>query len=218
MRLGPLEPRHRAPVAAVLEATNVFSPDEVAVALELFDDGVSGAEVQIPRLASLARDDKWGGAAHDLVTPSEHEVRAFVTPSEHEVRVEGSAPQVPQSDYEFLGAFGDDDTLLGYACFGPTPSTDGTYDLYWLAVHPDAHGHGVGRALVRAVEETLTARSVRMLVAETSSRADYENTRRFYTRAGYAEAARVRDFYRPADDRIIYTTRLTSRERGAATR
>jgi ribosomal protein S18 acetylase RimI-like enzyme len=120
-------------------------------------------------------------------------------------------------DYEFVGAF-QEERLVGYACFGATPATDGTYDLYWLAVDPAAQGRGIGRALVRDVEEKLIARGGRLLVVETSSRPDYASARQFYTRSGYAEAARVRDFYAPADDRILLTTRLTTRDGGAATR
>ena len=117
-----------------------------------------------------------------------------------------------EADYEFLGAFDEEnDRLIGYVCFGATPATDGTYDLYWLAVDPAAQGRGVGTALVRAVEEKLVGRGARLLVVETSSRPDYEGTRRFYARSGYTEAARVRDFYAPADDRIVLTTRLTTR-------
>jgi ribosomal protein S18 acetylase RimI-like enzyme len=120
-------------------------------------------------------------------------------------------------DYEFVGAF-EDEHLVGYACFGATPATDGTYDLYWLAVDPAVQGRGIGRALVRDVEAKLIARGGRLLVVETSSRPDYAATRQFYARSGYAEAARVRDFYAPADDRILLTTRLTTRDGGAATR
>jgi ribosomal protein S18 acetylase RimI-like enzyme len=119
-------------------------------------------------------------------------------------------------DYEFVGAF-DADRLIGYSCVGPTPATDGTFDLYWLAVDPAAQGKGVGRALVREVERDLRSRGARLLLVETSSRPDYENTRAFYARCGYTEAARIKDFYAPADDRIMLTTRLTP-ERGAATR
>ena len=133
----------------------------------------------------------------------------------HPERSEGSA--LPSSDYEFIGAY-DNQHLLGYACFGATPATEGTYDLYWLAVDPAAQGRGAGRALVQWVERELGGREARLLVVETSSRPDYEHTRAFYARGGYAEAARVRDFYGPADDRIILTTRLTTREGGAATR
>jgi hypothetical protein len=46
------------------------------------------------------------------------------------------------------------------------------------------------------------------LVVETSSRSDYAPTRGFYGRRGYTEAARVREFYAPGDDRIIYTKRF----------
>lgn len=117
-----------------------------------------------------------------------------------------------ESDYEFLGAFDENDQrLIGYVCFGATPATEGTYDLYWLAVDPAAQGRGVGTALIRAVEEKLLDRGARLLVVETSSRPDYAGTRRFYARSGYSEAARVRDFYAPADDRIVLTTRLTTR-------
>ncbi len=137
----------------------------------------------------------------------------------HPERSEGSAPGLSaRPDYECIGAFAEGDTLVGYVCFGPTPATDGTYDLYWLAVDAAAQRRGVGRALVRWVEQELGVRGARLLVVETSSRADYSHTREFYARGGYTEAARVRDFYAPADDRIILTTRLTQHERGAATR
>jgi ribosomal protein S18 acetylase RimI-like enzyme len=119
-------------------------------------------------------------------------------------------------DYEFTGAF-EGERLLGYACAGPTPATEGTFDLYWLAVDAAAQGKGIGTTLVREVERELRDRGARMLLVETSSRPDYSNTRAFYERCGYHEAARIKDFYAPADDRIMLTTRLTQ-QRGAATR
>ena len=39
------------------------------------------------------------------------------------------------------------DAVLGYYCIGPTPATEGTFDLYWIAVEPSLHGRGVGSAL-----------------------------------------------------------------------
>lgn len=110
-------------------------------------------------------------------------------------------------DYEFLGAF-DGEELLGYACFGPTPSTVGTYDLYWIAVHPAAQRSGAGAALMAEVERQLNERGARMVVVETSSRDDYAPTRSFYHKRGYTEAARLRGFYAPGDDRVVLTKRV----------
>jgi len=115
------------------------------------------------------------------------------------------------SDYFFLGAFTPEEELAGFACYGPTPGTDRTYDLYWIAVDPAVQGSGSGTILLNEVERRLKGLNARMLVVETSSRSDYGNTRVFYIQRGYVEAARARDFYAPADDRITYTKRLQSR-------
>lgn len=111
--------------------------------------------------------------------------------------------------YEFVGGYDDAGTLTGYACYGPTPATDGTYDLYWIAVHPKAQGTGDGTRLLREVERRLAERGGRLLIVETSSRDVYIGTRRFYEARGYSEAARVESFYAPSDDRVVYTKRLT---------
>ncbi|MGE5749862.1 MAG: GNAT family N-acetyltransferase, partial [Gemmatimonas sp.] len=115
------------------------------------------------------------------------------------------------SDYYFLGAFTPEEELAGFACYGPTPGTDRTYDLYWIAVHPSAQGTGSGTILLNEVERRLKGQNARLVVVETSSRSDYKNTRGFYIRRGYVESARARDFYAPADDRITFTKRLQSR-------
>jgi ribosomal protein S18 acetylase RimI-like enzyme len=100
--------------------------------------------------------------------------------------------------------------LLGYAAFGPTPVTEGTWDLYWIAVAKEAHGKGVGSALLAAVEAKMAASKGRMLLIETSSRTDYEATRGFYAARGYAEQARIRDFYAVDDDRVMLTKTFTT--------
>lgn len=111
-------------------------------------------------------------------------------------------------DYRFVGAF-ERDTLVGYACWGPTPGTEGTYDLYWIVVDPASQGTGVGSQLLHEVESRLTAHSARLLVVETSSRADYAPTRGFYERRGYTRAATIPGYYAPGDDLVIYTKELT---------
>jgi ribosomal protein S18 acetylase RimI-like enzyme len=111
-------------------------------------------------------------------------------------------------DYFFLGAFSPEEVLAGYACWGPTPAADRTWDLYWIAVDSPLQGAGIGTKLLAEVERRLVSQRARMLIAETSSRSDYAPTRAFYTRRGYVEAARVRDFYAPGDDRIIFVKRF----------
>ena len=118
------------------------------------------------------------------------------------------------SDYLLLGAFTPEDILIGYACWGPTPATDRTWDLYWIAVDPVLQGAGIGTILLEEVERRLVGQDARMLVVETSSRSDYAATRAFYGRRGYAVAASVRDFYAPGDDRIIFVKRFHSLAEG----
>ncbi len=118
-------------------------------------------------------------------------------------------PDAP-SDYEFVAAFGDAGSLAGYCCYGPTPGTEGTYDLYWIAVDPAQQGRGIGSMLLAEVERRLEERQARMLVVETSGRDEYDATRQFYGARGYGLTARLRDFYAPADDRVVYTRYLGS--------
>jgi ribosomal protein S18 acetylase RimI-like enzyme len=106
-------------------------------------------------------------------------------------------------DYRFLGAF-DGDELVGYACFGPTPDTVGTFDLYWIAVDKQRQGSGIGTQLVTAVEETLSTLGGRLIVVETSSRPDYDATRAFYEAKGYQKTATIPGYYAKSDDLVIY--------------
>jgi len=106
-------------------------------------------------------------------------------------------------DYRFLGAY-DGDDLVGYACWGPTPGTQATADLYWIVVDPSRQHQGVGTELLEAVEARLAADGCRLIVVETSSRADYAPTRAFYERRGYRRVATIPDYYAPGDDLVIY--------------
>ena len=118
--------------------------------------------------------------------------------------------RAPRADYLFLGAFTPEDELVGYACYGPTPGADCVFDLYWIAVDPALQGAGIGSSLLDEVERRLLERQARLLMIETSSRSEYAPTRAFYSRRGYGETARVRGFYAPGDDRIIYGKRFHS--------
>ena len=107
-------------------------------------------------------------------------------------------------DYRFLGAF-DGDQLIGYACWGPTPGTESTSDLYWIVVDRERQGGGIGSQLLGEVERRLSADGKRLVVVETSSRPDYSPTRGFYEARGYTRAATIAAYYAPGDDLVIYT-------------
>jgi GNAT superfamily N-acetyltransferase len=113
-----------------------------------------------------------------------------------------------QRDYYFVAACDEKDRVLGFVCFGPTALTEGTFDLYWIAVSKLAQGGGVGRMLMEWTEEHLRAAGGRLLVAETSGTPEYASTRRFYERLGYDGHLAVPDFYRSGDDLIVYSKHL----------
>jgi len=98
--------------------------------------------------------------------------------------------------------------LAGYACFGATPMTQGTHDLYWIVVDPGMQGRGVGKRLLDEVERILKAEGGRLLLIETAGKESYTATRSFYERCKLELVARVPDFYAPGDDKLVYARRL----------
>ncbi len=153
----PLFVSDRDRVGAITGSTGAFRPEEVAVALQVFDAALGIGRERDP-------------------------------------------------DYETAGAEIDGE-LVGWICWGPTPCTLGTFDLYWIAVAPEAQSQGVGRALVEEMERRLAHRA-RMVVVETAGRADYASTRAFYDRLGYRVAARIADYYAPGDDLVTFVKRI----------
>lgn len=111
--------------------------------------------------------------------------------------------------YYALGAELEAD-LVGWVCWGQTPCTEGTWDLYWLAVDPQSYRRGVASVLVTEMERRL-AGVARLISVDTSGRPDYLPTREFYAARGYVAVARVPDFYAPGDDQIIFTKALGAR-------
>ena len=109
--------------------------------------------------------------------------------------------------YNFL-VYREGDQVLGYAIFGYRDLTDGVYDLYWIAVDPNARRKGVGRALLTASEEAVRAMGGRIIIIETSGTAEYESTREFYVRTGCVNEAVIKDYYKPGDDLWIFTKKV----------
>jgi ribosomal protein S18 acetylase RimI-like enzyme len=146
----------RERVAEITTATDMFHAPEVAVAVELVDDG-------------LAK-----GAA---------------------------------SEYRFL--FVEEGVAtLGYAIYGFNSMTKSSWELYWIAVHPECHGTGVGRLLLNEVESRSRAAGCTHLWVETAGRENYKPTRAFYLATGYTIAGELKDFYAPGDSKIVFVKAL----------
>jgi ribosomal protein S18 acetylase RimI-like enzyme len=109
-----------------------------------------------------------------------------------------------QKDYQIYCMVDDQDQAIGYICYGPTPMTQGTFDLYWIAVDPDFQEQGVGSNLMDFLGKVVKELKGRMILADTSSMPHYEKTQNFYLRNGFQEMARVPDYYYPGNDRVTF--------------
>jgi ribosomal protein S18 acetylase RimI-like enzyme len=107
-------------------------------------------------------------------------------------------------------AWDEEDRILGYVYYAPTPMTDRSWHLYWIAVDSTAQGRGLGGKLLAFVEQDIRDRGGRLLLVETSTTPHYEPTRRFYLKHGYALAATVADFYADGDGMAVFAKRVAS--------
>ncbi len=139
----------------------------------------------------------------DLIRATDMFTEAEVGVAEELIDIYLEMPE--QRDYHIEVVEDEAGKTVGYLTWGPTPLAEDVYDLYWMAVAPSEQGKGRGKALVRWLEAEVAKRRGRMIIIETSSQPKYEPTRAFYLGLGYKEVARVPDYYRPGDDRIIYT-------------
>jgi len=144
-------------VRTIVRATGFFSDEEVDVAVELVDAGLTG--------------DSLGS---------------------------------------YLFCFCEDDSgrVLGYTCYGPVICTVGSFDLYWIAVHPDFQGTGIGGELLKRTEDRIRSLAGRRIYIETASRDLYKPTQGFYSKAGYHAEATLKDYYAEGDSKIIYVKHL----------
>jgi ribosomal protein S18 acetylase RimI-like enzyme len=152
LRRGDREPIHR-----ILVETDVFSEEEVGIALELIDVVLNNAS---------------------------------------------------QKDY-VISVYEEGNEIHGYYCIGPTPATQSTFDMYWIATRPSLHGRGVGSKLEGHAVDFIKSKGGKLVIAETSSQPTYKQTRQFYKKRGYTELARIRDYYRSGDDLVVYGKYLT---------
>ena len=155
-QLRQLTRADRSRIEEITRSVGLFRPDEIPVALEVFDEAVRTGASDGPYHALGA---EWGGR------------------------------------------------LVGWICWGPTPCTIATFDLYWMAVDPECQGSGIGTALLQEMERSLEGLA-RLIIIETTGRPDYAPTRAFYSARGYSPVATIPDFYAPGDDQVVFVKRV----------
>lgn len=99
---------------------------------------------------------------------------------------------------------------MGVAYVAPERMAEGTWNLYLIAIHPDYQRQGRGAALLSRIGQMLAKRNERVLLVETSGLEDFEYVRAFYRKSGYEEEARIREFHKAGDDKIISCKALGS--------
>jgi GNAT superfamily N-acetyltransferase len=158
-----------------------------------------------PHLRHLSAADR--GRIEDITRAvglfRDDEIPVALEVFDEEVRKGGS------QSYTVLGA-DVDGRLVGWICWGPTPCTLGTYDLYWMAVEPGLQGSGIGSALLGEMERRL-AGLARLVIIETAGRPDYTATRAFYHARGYRPVATIPDFYAPGDDQVVFVKNVSGK-------
>ena len=174
-------PEDRQTVLSFLADTGFFRPDEIDIARELLDSAIT--EGPKGHYQSFVACVNQGSGVRDQGSGAGNRAAADPRPPTPDT-LQSSAP-------------------VGWVCWGPTPCTLGTFDIYWIGVASNMQGRGIGRALTNFAEQAIAECGGRLYVVETSSRETYAPTRRFYERLGYHEAGRIPDFYGPGDDRVI---------------
>ncbi|MGP8079011.1 MAG: GNAT family N-acetyltransferase [Dehalococcoidales bacterium] len=101
-----------------------------------------------------------------------------------------------------------DGEIAGYVCYGDTPLTEATWDLYWIAVANNKQGFGIGRILMQHAEDDIKRMHGRLIMVETSGKPDYNKTRRFYERLNYQKVCQIPDYYAPGDDLVLYSKKI----------
>lgn len=104
----------------------------------------------------------------------------------------------------------DNGKAVAIAFCAPEKMTEGTWNLYLIAVHPDYQRQGIGRAMIGYIEQMLTAQGERLLLVETSGLEDFAGTRAFYHKCGYEKEALIREFYQAGEDKIVFRKLLNN--------
>lgn len=108
----------------------------------------------------------------------------------------------------WLADFDEQGRARGVAYCAAETMTDRVWNLLFLGVRRDEHRKGLGSALLRAVEQRLSASAQRMLIIETTSGEEFESARSLYLRHGFRLEATLADFYADGAPKIVFVKKL----------
>ena len=101
-----------------------------------------------------------------------------------------------------------DNKPVAFACFGKTPCTADSFDLYWIAVHQNQKGNGIGKLLMKQIEEDIKTLGGKNIWIETSSRPLYDPTQKFYLKSGCELIAELPGFYGQNDNKLVFLKKV----------
>jgi ribosomal protein S18 acetylase RimI-like enzyme len=188
------KPEDETIVLDIIERTGFFRPVEIDIAREVFIEAAlrkpgctyQSYVTEIRETKDLPRRDA-GTAGDGRLTNNEKRVVSHLSSLVPRIVV----PRV-----------------IGWVCFGETPCTLGTFDIYWIAVEPTLQRQGAGKFMLDFVEKEIKNQKGRLAVVETSGMKRYESTQKFYEKNNYTIAAKIPNFYALGDDKLIYIKTL----------
>ena len=108
-------------VLSFLAETGFFRPDEIDIARELIDSGIAeGPKGHYQSYVATVKSSQ-------LSVPSSQ-----LKDGDRRLSTDNRQPATGSE-------------TVGWVCWGPTPCTLGTFDIYWIGVAPAWQGHGIGR-------------------------------------------------------------------------
>ena len=111
-------------------------------------------------------------------------------------------------DYLVYATLEEDGSFSSFICFGPTPMTSGTFDLYWIGTAQGQEKKGRAKSLVAFMLQQLRLQQGRLVRIETSSKDTYQGTLAFYQRLQFEQVAMIKDFYAQGDHLVIFICKV----------
>jgi len=108
----------------------------------------------------------------------------------------------------------DEEHIVGFLLYR-TDENSKTVELEWIAVRPELHRKGIGRALVSFLEEMFTQQGFQSLevstVALTVEYEPYARTRSFYHDVGFTAVRIDKGWFGSGDDRLLLRKQLQAK-------